>query len=313
MTVLGSTDLDVFPVCLGGTVFGWTADRAASFAVLDAYAAAGGNFIDTADMYSSWVPGHVGGESESVIGQWMSDRGNRDSMIVATKVGKLPGLTGLSAATIRTALEGSLRRLQTDRIDLFYIHVDDPATPLEETLGALDAAVREGTVRHIAASNISPDRLAASLDVSAREGLASYVAVQEEYNLVAREPFESGMLPLLQERGLSNVPYTALAKGFLTGKYRPGAAVDSHRAADNEKLLDERGLAVLAALDTVADAHRTTVAAVALAWLADRPGVTSPIASARRVDQLADLLPMAGLHLTDDERQLLDGVPAGVR
>ena len=313
MTVLGATDLDVFPLCLGGTVFGWTADRAASFAVLDAYADAGGNFIDTADMYSSWVPGHVGGESEAVIGQWMSDRGHRDRMVVATKVGKLPGLTGLSASTIRTALEGSLRRLRTDRIDLFYIHTDDLTTPLEETLGALDAAVRAGTIRYIAASNIAPDRLAASLDVSAREGFASYVAVQEEYNLIARDPFESGMLPVLQERGLTNVPYTALAKGFLTGKYRPGTSVDSHRAADNEKLLDDRGLAVLAALDTVANAHGTTVAAVALAWLADRPGVTAPIASARRVDQLADLLPMADLQLTEDEQALLDGVPADVR
>jgi aryl-alcohol dehydrogenase (NADP+) len=298
---IASTDLDVFPLCLGGNVFGWTADETQSFAVLDAYASAGGNFIDTADVYSSWAPGHSGGESESIIGRWLAARGNRDTMIIATKVAKLESRTGLSADNIRAAADDSLRRLGTDRIDLYYAHEDDAATPLEETLGAFDALVREGKVRHIAASNYGAERLDEALTTSAREGIASYVALQPEYNLVARG-YEGELRDVCTKHAIACIPYFALAMGFLTGKYRPGGdAVDSPRAERAAQYLDERGTAVLAELDAIAAAHETTVAAVALAWLAAQPTVAAPIASARTPEQLADLLPMASLDLTDDE------------
>jgi aryl-alcohol dehydrogenase-like predicted oxidoreductase len=299
MTKLGSSDLDVFPLCLGGNVFGWTADREGSFAVLDAYTAAGGNFVDTAEGYSAWVPGNSGGESETLIGEWMTARGNRADVIVGTKASP-PG--GLSAATVRAKAEGSLSRLQTDYIDLYYIHYDDPDTPLEETLGAFDALVRDGLVRHVATSNMSPERLEQALAVADREGFARFVALQPHYSLVEREPFESEYRPIAERENLGVVPYWALAKGFLTGKYRPGGEdVSSPRAEGAREYLDERGIAVLEALDAVAAAHETTVAAVALAWLAAQPTVVSPIASARTVQQLEDLLPMAALRLSDDE------------
>ncbi len=310
MTRIGSTSLDVFPLCLGGNVFGWTADEAQSFAVLDAYAAAGGNFIDTADAYSAWVPGHAGGESETIVGRWMAARGNRDRMVVATKVGKLPGLAGLSAKTIRAAAEGSLRRLRTDRIDLYYAHADDEATPLEETLGAFDALVREGKVRHIAASNYGAARLAEALALSRRAGLARFVALQPHYNLAHRGDYEGALADLCVREGLACFPYYALASGFLAGKYRPGANVASQRAASAAKYLDERGLRILAALDGIAAQRGTTVAAVALAWLLTRPGVAAPIASARTPDQLTDLLPLASLRLDADERRRLDDASA---
>jgi len=301
MTKLGSTDLDVFPLCLGGNVFGWTADERASIAVLDDYTAAGGNFIDTADMYSSWAPGNRGGESESILGRWLSARGRRDEIVIATKVGQAPGLKGLSANTIRAAAEASLRRLRTDHIDLYYAHIDDRATPLEETLRAFDALVREGKVRHIAASNYTAPRLAEALTISAREGLARYVALQPHYNLVHRGDYEGELASLCAREGVSCVPYFALAKGFLTGKYRPGATVESKRAEGARAYLDERGIRVLAALDEIAAAHGTTVAAVSLAWLVAQPTVVAPIASARTPEQLAELLPMAQLRLTKEE------------
>ena len=227
---LGSTDLQVFPLCLGGNVFGWTADEAESFAVLDAYAAAGGNFIDTADTYSSWIEGHVGGESETIIGRWMRSRGNASRMIVATKVGYLPTLKGLAPATIHAAVDGSLERLGTDCIDLYYAHVDDPDTSLADTLRAFDEVVRAGKVRYIAASNYSAARLAEALAISKREGLASYVALQPNYNLVHRADYEGALRDVCVPEDLACVPYFALASGFLTGKYRPGATVDSARA-----------------------------------------------------------------------------------
>ena len=310
MTRIGDTTLDVFPLCLGGNVFGWTADEAQSFAVLDAYAAAGGNFIDTADAYSAWVPGHAGGESETILGRWMAARGNRDRMVIATKVGKLPGLAGLSATTIRAAAEGSLRRLRTDRIDLYYAHADDAATPLEETLGAFDALVREGKVRHIAASNYGAARLAEALALAKRAGLARFVALQPHYNLAHRGDYEGALADLCVREGLACFPYYALASGFLAGKYRPGANVASQRAASAAKYLDERGLRILAALDGIAAQRGTTVAAVALAWLLTRPGVAAPIASARTPDQLTDLLPLASLRLDADERRRLDDASA---
>jgi aryl-alcohol dehydrogenase-like predicted oxidoreductase len=308
---LGRTDLDVFPLCLGGNVFGWTADEEASFAVLDAYAEAGGNFVDTADAYSAWVPGHSGGESETIIGTWMAARGNRDRIVVATKVGRLTGKADLHADTIGEAVEDSLRRLQTDYIDLYYAHGDDnPDIPLAETLGAFDELVRSGKVRYIAASNYGAPRLAEALETSERGGLASYVALQPHYNLVERD-YEEELAPLCAEKGLPCVPYFALAMGFLTGKYRPGGpAVDSPRSGGAAKYLDNGGPAVLAALDDVAAARGTTVAAVALAWLRAQPTVAAPIASARSVEQLAELLAMTDLELTAEElAQLAAGCP----
>jgi aryl-alcohol dehydrogenase-like predicted oxidoreductase len=310
MTKIGGISLDVFPLCLGGNVFGWTANESQSFAVLDAYATAGGNFIDTADVYSAWVSGHAGGESETIIGRWMADRHNRDRMIVATKVGMLQGLKGLSAKTICAAAESSLGRLRTDRIDLYYAHVDDPATPLEETLKAFDALVREGKVRYIAASNYTESRLAEALTVSKQMGLARYVALQPHYNLVHRTEYEGGLAGLCAREGLACFPYYALASGFLAGKYRPASKTDSARASSASKYLDEKGLRILAALDAIAAERRTTVAAVSLAWLLTRPGVVAPIASARTPEQLQDLLPFISMHLREDEQKRLNDASA---
>ncbi|MEU6454397.1 aldo/keto reductase [Streptomyces sp. NPDC047065] len=299
---LGSSDLEVFPLALGGNVFGWTADQDRSFAVLDAYTAAGGNFVDTADSYSAWVDGNSGGESETVLGRWFAARGNRDDVVLATKVSQHPEYPGLSAANIKAAADASLRRLGTDHIDLYYTHFDKPEVPVEEIIGALDELVKAGKVRHIAASNVSAERLAASLEFSDREGLARYVALQPHYNLVSRDTYEGGLRDLAERSGLAAVPYYALAAGFLTGKYRPGASVDSPRAGGAAKHLEtERGRRVLAALDEIAEAHDAPVATVALAWLAAQPTVAAPIASARTVEQLPALLGVAELSLTDDE------------
>ncbi|KOX35075.1 alcohol dehydrogenase [Saccharothrix sp. NRRL B-16348] len=300
MTKLGTSDLDVSRLCLGGNVFGWTADEESSFAVLDAYARAGGNFVDTADAYSAWTEGHVGGESETVIGKWLRSRGNRDSIVVATKVGMLRGLADLKAATIERAAEDSLRRLGVDHIDLYYAHQDDLGTPQEETLAAFDRLVRAGKVRHVAASNYTAERLTSALAVAEREGFAKFVALQQAYNLVDRS-YEGELSRAVADHGLVSAPYWGLAKGFLTGKYRPGVTVESARAAAASKYLNERGLRILAALDEVAGSHHTTQAAVALAWLAVQPTVASPIASARTTDQLADLLPALELELKPDE------------
>ncbi|MBY8848624.1 aldo/keto reductase [Saccharothrix longispora] len=304
MTKLGTSDLDVSRLCLGGNVFGWTADEEASFAVLDGFTRAGGNFVDTADSYSMWAEGHVGGESERVIGRWLASRGNRDEVVVATKVGMLRGLDGLGADVVERAAEDSLRRLGVDHIDLYYAHRDDPGTPQEETLAAFDRLVRAGKVRHVAASNYTAERLASALEVSRREGLASFVALQQPYNLVDRA-YEGPLREVVASAGLSSAPYWGLAKGFLTGKYRPGATVEGPRAAAASKYLDERGLRVLRALDEVAGARGTTQAAVALAWLADRPTVAAPIASARSAEQLEALLPALELELTAAERDAL--------
>jgi len=308
---LANTELEVFPLCLGGNVFGWTADEAQSFAVLDAYAAAGGNFIDTADSYVHWAPGARGGESEEIIGRWLAARANRSRMIVATKVGRHPQRKGLRADTIRRACEDSLRRLQTEYIDLYYAHGDDdPEIPLEETLGAFDELVRAGKVRYIAASNYGAERLAQALQVSEREGLAAYVALQPRYNLLERD-YERELQPLCAERGLACVPYFALAMGFLTGKYRPGGPpVDSPRAQHATRHLEGRGPAVLAALDEIAAVHGTTVAAVSLAWLRSRPTVVAPIASARTPEQLAELLPFLEVELSAAEIAELDRASA---
>ncbi|PPS75430.1 MULTISPECIES: aldo/keto reductase [Streptomyces] len=303
---LGSSDLEVFPLALGGNVFGWTADEDQSFAVLDAYTAAGGNFVDTADVYSAWVDGNRGGESETILGKWLEARGNRSDVVVATKVSQHPDFQGLSAANITAAADASLRRLRTDYIDLYYTHFDQPDVPVEEIIGALDSLVKAGKVRHIAASNISAERLRESLEFSDREGLARYVALQPHYNLVSRDTYEGELQDLAERAGLAAVPYYALASGFLTGKYRPGTTVESARASGAAKHLEtERGQRVLAALDEIAGAHDAPVATVALAWLAAQPTVAAPIASARTVEQLPALVGVGELTLSEAEVEQL--------
>ncbi|MFJ9039996.1 aldo/keto reductase [Streptomyces sp. NPDC102406] len=303
LRTLGSSDLEVFPLALGGNVFGWTADESASFAVLDAYTAGGGNFLDTADSYSNWAEGNRGGESETIIGKWLKARGNREDLVIATKVARHPDFKGLRAGNIKAAADASLTRLGTDYIDLYYTHFDDDETiPVEEIIGALDELVKAGKVRSIAVSNISPERLQESLDFSDREGLARYVAIQPHYNLVSRDTYEGARRDIASRAGLAAVPYYALASGFLTGKYRPGATVDSARATGAAKHLEtERGRKVLTALDEVAQSHGAQIATVALAWLAAQPTVAAPIASARTVEQLPALLAVADLELTDAE------------
>lgn len=299
-TPIGSSDLEVFPLSLGGNVFGWTADEAESFAVLDAFVHAGGNFVDTADTYSSWVPGNSGGESELIIGEWMSRRGNRDRVVVATKVSQHPEFAGLSAENIRRAADASLSRLGTDRIDLYYAHFDDETVPLEESAAALSELVDAGKVRYLALSNYSAPRVREWLSVSEQNGLHAIVALQPLYNLVERD-VEAELLPVARDAGLGVIPYSGLASGFLTGKYRDGISVDSPRADGASQYLDDRGRRVLAALDEVAAAHRATPTAVSLAWLRQQPTVVAPIASARNVDQLPDLIAGATLELTVEE------------
>lgn len=310
MAKISSTDLDIYPIALGGNVFGWTANEEESFAVLDGYASAGGNFIDTADVYSAWAPGNSGGESETILGRWVAHRARRDQTIIATKVGKHPQFQGLSAKTIRAAAESSLQRLGTEYIDLYYAHADDEQTPLEETLGAFDALVREGKVRYIAASNYTAPRLAKALEVSDREGFARYVALQQHYNLMERHRYEGELADLVAREGLSSLPYYALASGFLTGKYRPGAKIESQRAQSAGAYLNENGIKVLAALDEIATAHNVAVATIALAWLAAQPTVVAPIASARTTEQLPDLLRVADVRLNDTELRKLDEASA---
>ncbi len=300
----------MFPLCLGGNVFGWTLDDGPSFAVLDAYREAGGNFIDTADSYGGRGAG--AGSSEEIIGRWMKARGNRDELIVATKVGMSKARPGLSAQNVAAACEDSLRRLGTDRIDLYYAHKDDPNTPLEETLAAFATLIAEGRIRYAAGSNYAPARLAQALDLGRQGELARYVAVQEHYNLMERD-YERELAPLCAAHGLECVPYFGLAMGFLTGKYRPGGAeIDSPRAARvTEGYLGERGVRVLAELDAVAAAHECSDAAVALAWLAAQPTVATPIASARTPEQLAELLEFTTLELDAGELERLSAAGAG--
>jgi aryl-alcohol dehydrogenase-like predicted oxidoreductase len=299
VSALGTRTL---PLCLGGNVFGWTVDERAAFGVLDAFVEAGGDLVDTADSYTAWMPGSQGGESEQMIGRWMASRGARDRVVIATKVGQAPGFKGLSAATIRGAAEASLRRLGTDRIDLYYAHIDDRATPLEESLGALDALVREGKVRSVGASNIEASRLAEALAASDAGGLARYAVVQPHYNLVHRHEYEGPLQELCALEGIGCAPYYSLANGFLTGKYRPGRAAEgSPRAPLASTYLDGGGEPLLDLLDELAATHDASPAAVALAWLAAQPTVIAPIASARTPEQLADLLPVARVSLADDE------------
>jgi aryl-alcohol dehydrogenase-like predicted oxidoreductase len=304
---LPGTDLTVRDLCLGGNVFGWTADEPTSFAVLDRYVDASPSterpFVDTAESYGD-------GTSERIIGAWMAARGNRDSIVVATKASRMQKEHPLAAGEIRAAAERSLRNLRTDVIDVYYAHYDDETTPLEETLGAFDELVQAGKVRYVAASNYSAQRLTEALETSERLGVARYVALQTHYNLMERDAFESELQDVAAARGLGVLPYFALAKGFLTGKYRQGQRVDSPRAKGAQAYLGERGDRVLAALRAVADEHAVPIPAVALRWLADQPTVVAPIASGRNVEQLAELLPMQDLVLTDDERQALTDASA---
>ncbi|MGA3190317.1 MAG: aldo/keto reductase [Bryobacteraceae bacterium] len=284
---------------LGGNVFGWTIDEAASFKILDAFVDAGLNFIDTADIYSTWVPGHTGGESETIIGNWLKRSGKRSKIVLATKVGmQMPAGKGLKKDYILQAVEASLRRLQTDHIDLYQSHEDDPATPLEETLGAFAKLIKEGKVRAIGASNYSAERLAEALQVSKQHGFPSYESLQPKYNLVERAGYESELEPLVLKEGLGVIPYYSLAAGFLTGKYRSESDLGkSPRGAGVKKYLDEKGLGILAALDKVAKAHESTPGKVALAWLIARPSITAPIASATSLEQLRDLVDATTLEL----------------
>ncbi len=300
MALIPRTDLDVFGLNLGCNVFGWTASREESFAVLDAYTAAGGNFLDTADVYMARVPGNEGGESETIIGEWLAARGRPDDLVIATKVGKLDGFKDLRPETIRAAAENSLRRLGVETIDLYYAHFDDQDTPLAETLGAFGELIEAGKVRYIAASNYSGARLAEALAVAERENLPRYVALQPHYNLMERE-FERDQGPVCEREGVPVFPFYALARGFLTGKYRQGVDVESPRAAAAGEYLDERGERMLSALDEIASAHGVAPASVAVAWLRAQPTVLAPIASARTPEQLAPLLDSVALNLDTDE------------
>jgi aryl-alcohol dehydrogenase-like predicted oxidoreductase len=297
---LGTNGPEVPAICLGGNVFGWTVDEAESFRLLDAAFDAGLTFIDTADVYSRWAPGHAGGESETILGKWFARSGKREAVTLATKVGMDmgDGKKGLKAAYIRRAAEDSLRRLQTDHIDLYQAHQDDKETPLEETLGAFTELVTQGKVRFIGASNYSGARLAEALETSAKSGLARYIALQPHYNLVEREEFERDLLPVVNRYELGVIPYFSLAAGFLTGKYRSAQDADSAaRGKSVKKYLNDWGFSVVAALDEVAKSHGSTPARVALAWLMAQPGVTAPIASATSEKHVSDLAEATKLQL----------------
>lgn len=301
MTRIGRSDLDILPLSLGGNVFGWTADRDTSFEVLDAFHAGGGDFIDTADAYSAWAPGNSGGESETLIGEWLASRAPRD-VVVATKVSQHPEFRGLSAKNVRAAAEASLSRLGLDTIDLYYAHFDDADTPLEETVAAFADLVRDGLVRYVGVSNYSASRIREWISLAEAAGSDLPVAVQPHYNLVHRTEVEREIVPVAEQYGMSLVPYYALASGFLTGKYRGGdAAIGSPRAEGAAKLATPAGLALIDALEEVGAAHDASIASTALAWLRAQPTVAAPIASASKVSQVADLLAGAALELTADE------------
>ena len=305
---LGRSGLSTPRLVLGGNVFGWTAGRDESFRILDRFVEAGGTMIDTADIYSVWVPGHRGGESEGLIGEWLKRRGRRDDVLIATKVGHD---AGLSAKVIAEAIDASLSRLGTDHVDLYFSHKDDPATPLEETMAAFDRLVDAGKVRAVGASQIDADRLAQALDVSAREGLAAYSVLQTWYNLIDRPRYEGALQSLVVERGLGMVAFYGLASGYLTGKYRSEADFSkSVRSGRMGEYMSGKGPRILAALDEAAADAGATPAQVALAWLAARPGVTAPIASATSVAQLDELLGVLNLELSPGQMERLNAASA---
>jgi aryl-alcohol dehydrogenase-like predicted oxidoreductase len=308
MITIPESDLVVHELCLGSNIFGGNATEAESHLVMDAYKSHGGNFIDTADMYNQWVEGHVGGESETVIGNWMKSRGNRSEMVIATKVAKMDRRPGLSAKNIFAACEESLNRLQTDYIDLYYSHEDDSTVSLEETLGAYAQLIAEGKVRYIAASNFTASRLRESIAYSENNSIPSYIAVQDLYNLVDRKTYETDLAPAVESLGISNIPFYGIARGFLSGKYRPGITeVDSKRAAGAREYATDKGYAVLTAMDEVSAAHNgVPLSAIALAWLRAQPTVSSPIASARTVPQLEEIIQI--IELTQAEVDKLNSI-----
>jgi aryl-alcohol dehydrogenase-like predicted oxidoreductase len=309
MITIPQTELVVHPLCLGSNIFGSNADETASHAVMDAYSSHAGNFIDTADMYNQWVEGHVGGESESVIGSWMKKRNNRQSMVIATKVSKMDTRPGLSAKNIFAACEESLNRLQTDYIDLYYSHSDDETVSLDETLGAYAQLIAQGKVRYIAASNFTPARLRESIKFSEDNNIPAYVAVQDLYNLVDRKTYEGEMSQAVADLGISNIPFYGIARGFLSGKYRPGVTeVDSKRAAGAREYATDKNYAVLTVMDEVAKNHNVSLSAVALAWLCAQPSVSVPIASARTVEQVEEIVQVVELGVEEVER--LNGISA---
>jgi len=310
MITIPETDLVVHPLCLGSNIFGSNADQVQSHAVMDAYAGYGGNFIDTADMYNQWVPGHIGGESESIIGSWMKARNNRQSLVIATKVSKMDRLPGLSAANIFAACEESLNRLQTDYIDLYYSHADDESVSLEETLGAYTQLIAQGKVRYIAASNFTPARLRESVQYSQDNNIPAYIAVQDLYNLVDRTAYEETMAQTVADLGISNIPFYGIARGFLTGKYRPAITeVDSKRAAGAREYANDKNYLVLTAMDEISVAHNNApLAAIALAWLRAQPTVSAPIASARTVQQLDEIIQI--IDLSTGEVEQLNAISA---
>jgi len=281
---------------LGGNVFGWSADESQSQAVLDAFGELGGNFIDTADVYSEWVEGNVGGESEAIIGNWMKARGNRHQFVIATKVAKLSTRPGLRPENIISACNDSLKRLQTDHIDLYYSHHDDKDVPIVETLGAYQQLINDGKIRYIGASQHTGARLQEALDIATKENLPKYVCLQDHYNLMERNPFEAEQQEVLKKNNLSALPFYGLARGFLTGKYRPGVTVDSIRADGLTDYQTDKGYAIVEALDKISKAHSSSISAVALAWLRANPQVSTPIASARTVEQLNEIMQIVELN-----------------
>ncbi len=311
MTRIGTSSLDVLPLSLGGNVFGWTADRDESFAILDAFTAGGGDFLDTADAYSAWVPGNEGGESETIIGEWLASRKPRNT-VVATKVSQHPQFRGLAGANVRAAAEASLTRLGVDAIDLYYAHFDDEATPLAETVQAFGDLVADGLVRYTAVSNYSAERIREWIRLADELGVARPVAIQPHYNLVHRNDVEDHIVPVADEFGLSLVPYYALASGFLTGKYRTtdAAGQSSPRAGGAAKYATAQGLEIVDALERIGATHGVSVAATALAWLRAQPTVAAPIASASRVAQVADLLDGTRVELSTEQVAELDRVSA---
>ena len=314
MAKLRGIDAEIFPLVLGGNTFGWTSDESESDQVLDAYTEAGGNLIDTADVYSAWAPGHSGGESEIVLGRWLAKNGNRNKVLVATKVSQHPQYSGLSAKNIEAAADASLLRLGLDVIDLYYAHFDDSSTPLEETAAAFDKLVKEGKVRAIGLSNYTPDRIREWFSIARKEGLTLPVALEPQYNLVYRKDYENGLMQVAKDEDLAVFPYFSLASGFLTGKYR---TMDDLKGKQREGMVKDfftqEGLDVVAAMDGIAKAHGVELATVALAWLNHRSAIAAPIASARTPEQLPALLAAAHLELSDQDMQTLNQVSDKVK
>ncbi len=300
------TNIEIYPLVLGGNTFGWSSNKEESFAVLDAFYEAGGNFIDSADLYSEWKPGNIGGESESIIGEWMETRKNRSEIIVATKVAKYSRRLGLSPININAAIDDSLKRLRTDYVDIYYAHEDDKTVPLVDTMIAFSQLITMGKVKYIAASNYSAERLNESLQISQKNSLAKYIGIQNEYNIVVRKNYENGISNLVKNNSLASFPYFSLAMGFLTGKYRESNQVDSVRAEGVSQYLTPQGFELINQLEKIANNHQASISAVSLAWLRQQESVTAPIASARTVDQLKEIMQL--VELSEQEINLISNL-----